>query len=40
MDASARFILTLLNAMVGVITIGIGAWVMYNAGVAEGLLTG
>ena len=29
-----------LNAMVGIVTVGIGAWVMYNAGVADGLLTG
>lgn len=29
-----------LNALVGMITIGIGIWVMYNAGVANGLLTG
>ncbi len=29
-----------LNAMVGIVTVGIGAWVMYNAGVAGGLLTG
>ena len=29
-----------LNAMVGIVTIGIGAWVMYNAGIADGLLIG
>ena len=29
-----------LNAVVGVVTIGIGAWVIYNAGVANGLLMG
>ena len=29
-----------VNAMVGIVTIGIGAWVMYNAGIADGLLIG
>ena len=29
-----------LNAMVGIVTVGIGAWVMYNAGVGDGLFTG
>lgn len=29
-----------LNAMVGMVTIGIGAWVMYSAGVVDGLLYG
>ena len=29
-----------LNALVGMLTIGIGAWVMYSAGVVDGLLYG
>jgi ABC-type nickel/cobalt efflux system permease component RcnA len=29
-----------LNALVGMLTIGIGAWVMYDAGIADGLLIG
>ena len=29
-----------INVLVGMITIGIGAWVIYNAGIADGLLTG
>jgi len=31
---------SLLNALVGIVTVGIGAWVMYDAGISEGLLIG